>query len=144
MRWKRKEKIEKRGEEIANMPSSLPLCLPLPPFNRLVLPPSLPPCLPPSDPKSDMTCARSQQIRRSRFNGTALALSPAQIPPRPREAGRTRGEEMMALHGRLGSHFASFTGFHEISVRPSPDFKLDLGSGLRLEIVRHLCLLIIS
>ena len=37
--------------------------------NRLVRP-SVPPGLPRSDPKSDMTCARSQQIRRSRSSGT--------------------------------------------------------------------------
>ena len=75
VQWKMKEKIERGGNcqyAVLSLSLSLSISLSLSlssSSNRLVRP-SVPPGLPRSDPKSDMTCARSQQIRRSRSSGT--------------------------------------------------------------------------
>ena len=81
--------------------------------NRLVRP-SVPPGLPRSDPKSDMTCARSQQIRRSRSSGTRSP--PPARPHRDSRGGRGRRESTVASFAIRRSH--------EISMRVFSDFKL--------------------
>ena len=94
----REENGEERG---GNCQYGTPLA-PLSSFNHLVHPavrvPTQHPSLTPvSDPESDMTCARSQQIRRrrSRSSGTrSIARPPAE---------RGRGEEIGDCTDRVGS-----------------------------------------
>ena len=81
----------KRGEEIANMAPRPPLSLSS--FNHLVhpavrVPTQHPSLTPASDPESDMTCARSQQIRRRRSRSSGTRSIARLCPPSEAEARR--------------------------------------------------------
>ena len=126
----REENGEERG---GNCQYGTPLA-PLSSFNHLVhpavrVPTQHPSLTPSSDPESDMTCARSQQIRgrRSRSSGTRSIARPAHRA-RPRRGDRRlhgSGRSPASLHWRRKGRC-----FHEIPMRataiPDPISDRDL------------------